>query len=62
LVRTLEQRQGLRIGCLEEVAFRQGWIDRAQLAALGRTQAKSEYGQYLSLLAERPMGADEPAE
>jgi glucose-1-phosphate thymidylyltransferase len=62
LIRTLEQRQGLRIGCLEEIAFRRGWIDRAQLAALGRAQAKSEYGQYLKLLAERPAGTDEPAE
>jgi glucose-1-phosphate thymidylyltransferase len=61
-VRTIEQRQGLRIGCLEEVAFRQGWIDRAQLAALGRAQAKSEYGQYLRQLAERPFSPDEPAE
>jgi glucose-1-phosphate thymidylyltransferase len=62
LIRTLEQRQGLRIGCLEEVAFRRGWIDRAQLADLGRAQAKSEYGQYLRQLAERPLSPDEPAE
>jgi glucose-1-phosphate thymidylyltransferase len=51
LIRTLEQRQGLRIGCLEEIAYRQGWIDTAQLAALGGRQGKSEYGQYLQLLA-----------
>jgi glucose-1-phosphate thymidylyltransferase len=62
LIRTFEQRQGLRIGCLEEVAFRMGWIDRRQLAALGRAQAKSEYGQYLQQLAERPIGPDEPGE
>jgi glucose-1-phosphate thymidylyltransferase len=62
LVRTLEQRQGLRIGCLEEIAFRRGWIDRGQLAELGRGQAKSEYGQYLRRLAEQPLGQDEPAE
>ena len=62
LIRTLEQRQGLRIGCLEEVAFRKGWIDRDQLAELGRAQAKSEYGQYLVQLSQRPIGADEPAE
>ncbi|MDP3660506.1 glucose-1-phosphate thymidylyltransferase RfbA [Phenylobacterium sp.] len=62
LIRTLEQRQGLRIGCLEEVAFRMGWINREQLADLGRAQAKSEYGQYLRDLAARPIGQDEPAE
>jgi len=52
LIRTFEQRQGLRIGCIEEIAFRQGWIDAAQLADLGRAQAKSEYGRYLRELAE----------
>ncbi|HYD45038.1 MAG TPA: glucose-1-phosphate thymidylyltransferase RfbA [Phenylobacterium sp.] len=51
LVRTIEQRQGLRIGCLEEIAFRRGWIDRAQLAALGKAQGSSEYGRYLQALA-----------
>ena len=60
LIRTFEQRQGLRIGCIEEIAFRQGWIDAAQLAALGRSQAKSEYGRYLRELAEQPL-AGEPA-
>jgi glucose-1-phosphate thymidylyltransferase len=46
-IRTVEQRQGLRIGCIEEIAFRQGWIDAAQLQSLAKAQAKSEYGQYL---------------
>jgi glucose-1-phosphate thymidylyltransferase len=54
LIRTFEQRQGLRIGCIEEVAYRQGWIDAKQVAALGAAQAKSEYGQYLRLLAQQP--------
>ncbi|WP_304168560.1 glucose-1-phosphate thymidylyltransferase RfbA [Phenylobacterium aquaticum] len=62
LVRTIEQRQGLRIGCLEEAAYRMGLIDQAQLADLGRAQAKSEYGRYLRQLAEHPPGRDEPAE
>jgi glucose-1-phosphate thymidylyltransferase len=57
LVRALEQRQGLRIGCLEEVAFRMGFIDQSALAALGAVQGKSEYGQYLQQLARDP-GAD----
>ena len=53
-VRAVEQRQGLRIGCIEEIAYRQGWIDAAQLTSLGTSLAKSEYGQYLRRLAERP--------
>jgi glucose-1-phosphate thymidylyltransferase len=51
LIRTYEQRQGLRIGCLEEIAFENGWIDRAELRRQGEAQGKSEYGQYLRNLA-----------
>ena len=61
LIRTLEQRQGLRIGCIEEIAYRHGWIDATQLSSLGAAQAKSEYGRYLRELAEKPQD-DEPAE
>ena len=53
LIRTFEQRQGLRIGCLEEIAFQNGWIDRAELLRQGEAQGKSEYGQYLRELAKR---------
>ncbi len=53
-IRAVEQRQGLRIGCLEEIAYRKGWIDAAQLGKLADILAKSEYGQYLRRLAERP--------
>jgi glucose-1-phosphate thymidylyltransferase len=62
LIRTFERRQGLRIGCIEEVAFRQGWIDAAQLRALGEAQANSEYGRYLTELADRGASLDEAAE
>ncbi|MEO8113488.1 MAG: glucose-1-phosphate thymidylyltransferase RfbA [Phenylobacterium sp.] len=62
LIRTFEQRQGLRIGCLEEIAFHQGWIGREQLLAIAGAQAKSEYGQYLRQLADRQPGFEEPAE
>jgi glucose-1-phosphate thymidylyltransferase len=55
----VEQRQGLRIGCLEEIAYRRGWIDAQQLRKLADGLAKSEYGQYLRRLAERPLLADE---
>jgi glucose-1-phosphate thymidylyltransferase len=62
LIRTFERRQGLRIGCIEEVAFRQGWIDAALLRALGEVQANSEYGRYLTELADRGVSLDEAAE
>jgi glucose-1-phosphate thymidylyltransferase len=58
-IRTVEQRQGLRVGCLEEIAYRRGWIDTAQLRKLADVQAKSEYGQYLRQLADRPLQSDE---
>ncbi|MBM5802358.1 MAG: glucose-1-phosphate thymidylyltransferase RfbA [Cyanobacteria bacterium K_DeepCast_35m_m2_023] len=46
-IRTLERRQGLKVGCPEEVAWRLGWIDDAQLAALAAPLRKSGYGDYL---------------
>jgi glucose-1-phosphate thymidylyltransferase len=53
-VQTLEKRQGLKIACPEEVAFRQGWVDAAQLERLAQPLLKNGYGQYLlQLLKER---------
>jgi len=53
-IRTLEQRQGLRIACPEEIAWRQGWIGDAELEALAAPLCRSGYGAYLcGLLAER---------
>ena len=49
-VRVIEDRQGFKIGCIEEVAWRQGWIDDAQLAELAGPLVKSGYGRYLSSL------------
>jgi glucose-1-phosphate thymidylyltransferase len=46
-VRILEKRQGFKICCPEEIAFRNNWISRNQLEALGEAQGKSTYGQYL---------------
>jgi len=51
-IQTLEKRQGLKICCPEEIVWRQGWIDNAQLAALAKPLAKSGYGQYLSRILE----------
>ncbi len=51
-IATLERRQGLKIACLEEIVWRKGWIDDAQLARLGEAKRNSRYGQYLLWLLE----------
>ncbi len=55
-VRVIEDRQGFKIGCIEEIAWRAGWIDDAQLAALAAPLAKSGYGTYLQRLLTLPRG------
>jgi glucose-1-phosphate thymidylyltransferase len=56
-IRALEQRQGLRICCPEEVAWRNGWLDDEALIALGRAYEKSGYGAYLLDLPSHGSGA-----
>ncbi|NMG43145.1 glucose-1-phosphate thymidylyltransferase RfbA [Aromatoleum toluvorans] len=51
-IQTIEKRQGLKIACPEEIAWRAGWIDAAQLTELARPLAKNGYGQYLLRLLE----------
>ncbi|QQR73714.1 MAG: glucose-1-phosphate thymidylyltransferase RfbA [Holophagales bacterium] len=52
-IQAIEERQGLKVACLEEIAYRRGWIDAEALAREARALGKSEYGQYLlRLLAE----------
>jgi len=51
-VQTIEQRQGYKVACLEEIAFNRGWIDKAQLLELAAPLEKTEYGRYLIELAE----------
>ena len=53
-IRTLEHRQGLKVGCPEEVAWRLGWISSDQLTALAAPLRKSGYGDYLMQLLETP--------
>jgi len=57
-VRVIEDRQGFKIGCIEEIAWRAGWIDREQLSYLAAPLAKSGYGAYLTelLAAEDDQG------
>jgi glucose-1-phosphate thymidylyltransferase len=53
-IATLEKRQGLKVACPEEIAYRAGWIDAAQVEALAAPMIKNSYGQYLmQLLRER---------
>ena len=53
-IATIEKRQGLKVACPEEIAYRQGWIDAAALEKLATPLAKNGYGQYLlGLLGER---------
>lgn len=51
-VQTVEKRQGLKVACLEEIAYQQGWIDRDKLLACAKALGKTGYGQYLQKLAE----------
>jgi glucose-1-phosphate thymidylyltransferase len=51
-IATIERRQGLKVACPEEVAWRQGWIDDAQLERQAGDLGKSSYGQYLRSLLE----------
>lgn len=51
-IQTLEARQGLKIACPEEIAFRKGFIDRAQLASLAQPLMRSGYGEYLQRILD----------
>ena len=43
----IEKRQGLKVGCLEAVAFRKGWITKEKMQTLAAPMIKNQYGQYL---------------
>jgi glucose-1-phosphate thymidylyltransferase len=56
-IETIERRQGLKIACPEEVAYRQGWVSAADIEALARPLLKNSYGQYLMrMLSEKLYG------
>lgn len=52
-IEVIEKRQGLKVGCIEEIAWRNGWIDDGQMEKLGDKYAKSGYGKYLHNLLKR---------
>ncbi|MGL6124861.1 MAG: sugar phosphate nucleotidyltransferase, partial [Shewanella sp.] len=53
-VQTIENVQGLKVACLEEIAWRNGWLSDAQLIALAQPMLKNDYGRYLvSLMGKR---------
>jgi glucose-1-phosphate thymidylyltransferase len=53
-IQTIEERQGLKIACPEEISFRMGYIDAEQVTRLAQPLAKTAYGQYLLQLAQEP--------
>jgi glucose-1-phosphate thymidylyltransferase len=57
-VATMEHRQGLKIACIEEIAYHLGYIDQAQLLVLGNRCKNSDYGKYLIKLSQEHLYAD----
>lgn len=53
-IEVIEKRQGLKVGCLEEIAFRNGWIDGETLLRSAKIMSSNQYGRYLACLAENP--------
>ena len=54
-VQAVQNRQSLYVACIEEIAYRQGWIDKQQLLALAEPMAKTEYGQYMLEIANEDV-------
>jgi glucose-1-phosphate thymidylyltransferase len=54
-IETIESRQGLKVACLEEIAYRQGFIDKEALSKSAERYGKSNYGQYLRYLVEHDL-------
>ena len=54
-IEVLEKRQGLKIACLEGIAYEKGWISADKLRELAQPMIKNQYGQYLMKMAEEPL-------
>ena len=54
-IEVIEKRQGLKVACLEEIAFKRGWIDKEQLKKLAEPMVKNDYGKYLLRRAEEDV-------
>ena len=54
-VQTIENVQGLKVACLEEIAWRNGWLSDNQVVAIAEPMLKNEYGQYLADLVREPQ-------
>jgi glucose-1-phosphate thymidylyltransferase len=54
-IATIEQRQGLKVSCIEEIAYKKGFIDKEQLIKLAQPLSKNQYGQYLLRLADKQI-------
>ncbi len=54
-IHTIEKRQGMKVACLEEIAFRKGWLTREQVAEQAKLLQKTEYGRYLNILLDEPV-------
>lgn len=61
-VQAIQERQGLKIACIEEIAFRKGYIDRKQIQSLAEEMAKNEYGLYLMGIVSEGEGENHDAE
>ncbi|HHT0496720.1 glucose-1-phosphate thymidylyltransferase RfbA [Raoultella planticola] len=51
-IHTIEQRQGFKVACLEEIAYRKGWLSKDEVLAQAKVLSKTQYGQYLQMLVE----------
>ena len=49
-IHTIEKRQGMKVACLEEIAYRRGWLSKEQVAEQANKMAKNDYGRYLLML------------
>ncbi|MDE5800864.1 MAG: glucose-1-phosphate thymidylyltransferase, partial [Paramuribaculum sp.] len=59
-VEVLEKRQGLKIACLEGIAYRQGWIDEAKMREIAQPMINNQYGRYLLKVIEEMKSSDSP--